>query len=114
MHAATVEVDRGWPRRSGELAEKGRTDGLIIGDQNGLSLGRLGTHKFIPSVFVHDMSKMRVCFRTFMNVSTYHLFALLHSIITVTPALQYSPALFRCPLGVVVFRLLPSLIVILL
>ena len=62
MHAA---VDRGWPRRSGGLAKKGRTDGLIIGDQNGLSLGRLGTHKFIPSVFVHDMSKMRVCFRSF-------------------------------------------------
>ena len=51
MHAATVEVDRGWPRRSGELAEKGRTDGLIIGDQNGLSLGRLGTHKFISFSF---------------------------------------------------------------
>ena len=39
------------------------------------------------------MSKMQVFLLTFMNVSTYHLFALLHSIITVTPALQYSPLL---------------------
>ena len=50
MHAATVEVDRGWPRRSGGLAKKGRTDGLTKKASFSVDLEHIS---LFPSVFVH-------------------------------------------------------------